>query len=68
MAYEEVADNVDHARQTLRAAERLGIIERRSYRPTREQQFFGLNGRFGREVLDPKKTGRDEVAYEWEFA
>jgi hypothetical protein len=60
------ADNVDRARQCLRAAEKLGMIERRIYRPSREQQFFGLNSQFGKPVLNPEKTGHDEVAYEWE--
>lgn len=59
-------DNVDRARQCLRAAEKLGMLKRQTYRPTTEQQFFGLNSHFGKAVLQPKKTGFDEVAYEWE--
>ena len=60
------ADNVGYARKCLRAAEELGLIERKKYRPTTEQQFFGLNSQFGAGVTDPEKTGHDEVAYDWE--
>ncbi len=58
-------DNVDYARKCLRAAETLGLIERKFYSPSREQQFFGLNSQFGKGVMDPTKTAHDEVAYVW---
>jgi hypothetical protein len=62
-----VSDNVDRMRQTLMAAERLGLIARRKYRPSAQQQFFGSNSQFGSAVLDPAKTNEDATLYDWEF-
>jgi hypothetical protein len=41
----------------LSEAVELGLLVRRDFKPSSQQRFFGIDGRFGKDVKPPKNDG-----------
>lgn len=51
------ADNVNMAMRILTEAVDDGLVLRCSFKPSSQQRFFGIDGRFGHEVKSPSNDG-----------
>ena len=58
-------DNVYSAERVLRAAEAAGLIERGSYAPSVEMQFFGVGGLSGKDHAKQPESERSKTTFNW---